>query len=393
MATRGRKRRQERREKRRENRRLRKEGPDTAFYGGSEEAQQDYQRESRQDVARSEVREAESYRDTLREQRRTRDLESGAENERRGYADAAASSRSAYGSDVDAIGGQANRANYMRSHALSGAQGVRNQAFAQNRLTDTAENALARRTAELAGVPTIGHAVETNIGANNANAQARLAQSMGLANRQARGVAGSLGEGGALAMQQAIASAGANAGDLLAQNNTQQSQLAADMRLEAAIRQNELDVGAADLGLKTRMGAAEQERINQLDVAGANADDILGIGRDNATTALDAALKQADARAILMKQDADMMAAAGDRHTSLLSASNKLALGGQELAQQGLRDARQNNQFIEGTAAGIDQAENLRRYQEAQNKNGFQKFVSTVFDPADFRSSGHKGIV
>jgi hypothetical protein len=389
MATRGRKRRQERRE----NRRLRKEGPDTAFYGGSKETQKDYQRESRQDVARSEQRDTEAYRDTILEQKRTRGLEGEAENERRGYADTAASSRNAYSGDVDAIGDQANRANWMRNYALGGATGARNQAYEQNQLTGTAENALARRAQELQGVPSIGGAVNTAIGANNAAAQARLGQSMGLANRQARGMAGSLGEGGALALQQAMASSGANAADLMAQNNTMQSQLAADLRLQGALRQNQLDVDSANLGLNTRMGAAEQERANQMAVAAANAGDILGVGNANAGNVYDAALQTAGARAGLMQQDASNQQVAGNRQLNLLGASNNLAVNGQQAAQQGLRDARQNNQFIEGTAAGIDQAENQRRYQEAQNKNGFQKFVSTTFDPMDLRGSGHKGIV
>jgi hypothetical protein len=383
--------RNKKRDKRKENKRLRKEGPDTAFYGGSEEAQKDYQREARQDVARSEQRDTEAYRNTLREQNRVRDLEGAAENERQGYASTAASSRNAYSGDVDAIGDQANRANWMRNSALGGATGIRNQAYEQNQLTGTAENALARRAQELQGVPSIGGAVNTAIGANNAAAQARLGQSMGLANRQARGMAGSLGEGGALALQQAMASSGANAADLMAQNNTMQSQLAADLRLQGALRQNELDVNSANLGLDTRMGAAEAERANQMAVAAANAGDTLGIGNANAGNVYDAALQTAQARAGLMQQDAANQQVAGNRQLNLLGASNNLSLAGQDAAQQGLRDARQNNQFIEGTAAGISQMDNQRAYEAAVKKK--DRIISTIFDPADFRGSGTRGTV
>lgn len=391
MATKGRKRRQERRATRKENRSLRKNGAKTAFYGGSEEAQKQYQSESKVAVDRNEGRDREANNDSRQELYRARDLEGAAEDERQGYASTAQSSRDAYSGDVSRIGWGAYGAENQRNEALGSAVGTRNQAFAQNQLTGTAENALARRSAELAGSPTIGQAVETSIGANNANAQARLGQSIGLANRQSRGLAGSMGEGGALALQQAMASAGANQADLLAQNNTQQGQLAADLRLQAALRQNQLDVDSANLGLGTRMTAAEQERANQLAIAGANAGDQLNIGNLNAAGTYDAALQTAAARGALMQQDAANQQNAGSRQLNLLGTRANIGLQRQDAAQQGLRDANQSNQFIEGTAAGINQMENQRAYNAAVEKKN--RIISTIFDPADFRSSGTKGII
>jgi hypothetical protein len=391
MATKGRQRRQERRARRRESRQLRKSGPKAALYGGTQERLDKYREDAELDIGRAERREQESYSSTRNELGRTRTLEKEAEDDRRGYEQTARGSRDAYSGDVDAIGDQANRANYMRTHALGGATGTRNQAYAQNQLTGTAENALARRTQELQSVPSIGSAVNTAIGANNAAAQARLGQSMGLANRQARGMAGSLGEGGALALQQAMASSGANAADLMAQNNTMQSQLAADLRLQGAMRQNEIDVGSADLGLNTRMGAAEAERANQMAVAAANAGDILSVGDANAGNAYDAALQTANARANLMQQDATNRGAADTRQLALLGARNDTALNLQQLSQQGLRDANQNQQFVEGTQAGADQAVAMGKYAAAVENSPLNKLRNVLGGIRTVKSIGAEG--
>lgn len=378
MATRGRKRRQKRRAGRREQRDLRKRGPKDAQYGGSQEALDKARGSAADDTRTAERKYSLADNESRDELDRARGLEEDSERDYRGYEQASRGSRDSYASSIDSIGTSANYARGERNSALGDAQSTRNQAYSQNQLTGTADNVLARRSAELAGAPTIGQAVETNIGANAANAQARLGQSMGLANRQARGLAGSMGEGGALAMQQAMASAGANSADLLAQNNTQQGQMAADLRLQAALRQNDLDVDSANLGLTTRMGAAEQERANQMAVAGANAGDILNVGNANAGNIYDAALQQTSARAGLMQQDAANQQNIGNRQLNLLGTRMDMAGNRQALAQQDVAGARQGEQFIEGAQLGVDQANNAQAYQAALANSPLNKLRNVL---------------
>lgn len=356
MATKGRQRRKERRAERRENRNIRKRGPNKAVYGGSEERLKTLRGNSDEDLDRAQSDYRVDNQATRDELANARSQEQGAFGDYKGYESTAKGSRAGYESGISSIGDAAGRG-----------AATRNTAFESNRLAGTADNVLARRAAELAGAPTIGQATDTAIGANNAAAQARLGQSLGLANRQARGLAGSMGEGGALAMQQAMANAGAGAADALAMNNTEQSQLAADMRLQAALRQNELDVNSANLGLSTRMGAAEQDRAAQLAIAEANA-----------AGDYDSALQMQQARGGLMQNDVNNMGNASGRQLNLLGARADLATGRQGMAQNAEQIVRQGQQAIEGAQLGADSAYNAAKYAAAQENSPFSKLKKVV---------------
>jgi hypothetical protein len=385
MATKGRKRRQARRAKRKEQKRLRNNGPDTAFYGGSERQQQRYQSEARKDL-RKESRQADaSISNFGNEVSRARELERGGQEDYESAKDQAAGSRDAYINTIGGIG------------AASGqAEGIRDAAYDTNQLTGTAENALAMRQAALAGSPTIGQATDNAIDAQTAAnqqasqlASARLGQNMGRMNRSAVGAAGATGESGALAVQQALAQAGQGNAEALAEDSLNQrmadieaARTFSDMRYGAGLAQREEDVTGANIGLDTRMSAAQVERANQMAVADANA-----------AQRYNAALATTQATDSLRAGDLQNQDAMGGRQLNLLGAriNAQGTKTGFQLGQE--QSAQQNQQFIEGTAAGINQADNQRAYEAAMAKNPAQKAISTIFDPADLRGSGQKGVI
>lgn len=169
---------------------------------------------------------------------------------------------------------------------------ARANALGTNALTGSTENILAQRAAQIGASPTIGQAIETNIGANIANANQQLARSTQMLNRQAMGLAAGQGEGGALAMQQAMANAGVNAADLTAQKNMQLADISAQNRLTAALTQREQDLAEAGYASQARLGAAEKERTNQLGFAEKDATALETAAANRAKTGLDTTSSQ-----------------------------------------------------------------------------------------------------
>lgn len=312
-----------------EGERLREQGaPDQAYYGGSKAAFGRMQMQARKDIKEGKKAEAEELKQLKSERENTRQDEDQASRER----------------DLSAALAGRSRGEY--------AQGIGN-------IRSDAEGTLQKRMAELAGKPTIGDATEAALQANRQNAQEQLAQQVGLLNRQARGMAGSMGEGGALAMQQAMASAGAGGADLAAMNQNQLNQLAGDARYKAGMAQRLEDVDTADLGMKTRLGAISDEL---------------------------------NARQGLMDTDQRQQALAGQRQLQLLGARNQMAGGLYGVESSKLSDARDRQDFLYGTAFAQDQEAAAQRFEEAKRKNTGQRIISTIFDPLDFRGSGSQGV-
>lgn len=336
---------------RRENRKLRKQGPEKTYYGRTKEQESKYREEYDRDVGRERTQNDEARGEVSKELASTRQATSDAGNDYGTARSDANWSRGAYNDSIEGLSGQAQNA-----------MAIRNNVLGQNQLTGSAESILAQRQAQLAGVPTIGQATNTAIGQNYANAQAALNNAIGKQGRQARGLAGSMGEGGALAMQQAMASQGANAADLMAQNQTQQNQLASQLRFNAAMAQNQQDIDSANLGVDLRMGAAEQER-----------QAALGFADANAGMSYDASLQALGARNALMGQDAATRENMGARQLELMGAGHGLATAGAGLAQNALGMQYQNRQNLEGTAAGVSQQDNMAKYQAAVDQSPMNK--------------------
>lgn len=309
--------------------RLREQGaPDQAYYGGSARAFARMQHQARKDIREGKAAEEKELAELKSERENTRQDEEVASRERDLASAIARQSRHEYAGKIGNI----------RSDA---------------------EGTIQQRMAELAGKPTIGDATEAALQANRQNAQEQLAQQVGLLNRQARGMAGSMGEGGALAMQQAMASAGAGGADLAAMNQNQLNQLSADARFKAGLQQRLEDVDTADLGMKTRLGAISDEL---------------------------------NARQGLMDTDQRQQALAGQRQMQLLGARNQMAGGLYGIESGKLADARDRQDFLYATQFAQDQEEAARLFEESKRKNTAQRVISTFFDPLDFRGSGSQGV-
>lgn len=311
--TKGRRRRKERRAKRREQRSLRKNGPKEQFYGGSQEALDSARKSADRNVSEASDSFDSAQRTAKTEMSRLRKTSTSAESDYEASKAQTQESRSGYQSSIAGIGQNAQQAIAMRNNAL-----------AQNDLNAAANTAINQ---------------------NNAVAQQRLAQSIGLQNRAARGLAGSMGEGGALAMQQAMASAGAGAADLSAQNQVTQAQLANDMRY----------------------GAAQQQVANALSVADANAG-----------TQYDSGLQLANANAGLMQSDANLQQLADARSQNLLSMRGQMAELGVSSALSNQGQQLQNQQTINGTQLGVDQATAAQKYAAAQANSPLAKLNNVL---------------
>lgn len=360
---------------RRDARQRRRAGPETTIYGGSDGALADMRRHNKIDDANARIRENKADKalsDQLgktdesadRAYKTARDLEREGRGDRRGARDA-----------IGGIQSGADGAADTRNSALQSSMGTLNNALGRNALTGSAESVLAQRKAELAGVPTIGQATDTALAANQANANANLANQIGMQNRAARGMAGSMGEGGALAMQQAMASAGANAGDQAAQNQMQQAQLAAQMRFGAAQQQNQQDLATANLGTDLRMGAAEAERQNQMNVAGANAASQMGVGDANAAMGYDAGLQRSNAAQGLAGLTTGAANAAQGASTQLQGLGQSAANAYGDFANNVRGQVNQNTLGVENAAAGVDAANKSAAYADAMAKRGGQKMA------------------
>lgn len=304
-----------------------KEGVKQAYYGGSKAALEQYRVNAKQDVTDRKNTEQEQWKSVKEQASKTKALEAGAEYERLQDRETAAGSRGSYSSTLDNLG-------------------------------ENSEAVLQKRAAELASKPTIGQATDAALQAQAKNAQDQLAQKIGMQNRQARGLAGSMGEGGALAMQQAMASAGAGAADALAMNQTQQNQLAGDMRYKAALAQNQQDVDTSNLNAGTRLAAQQQQ------LAG---------------------------RAGLMASDIGVANASGNRHQNMLGAANNMTTGMYGAASGQLANAQNQLANIEGISLAAEREKNQKDYENAVAHNPLGTFISTVFDPWDLRGSGSKG--
>lgn len=355
MATRGRRRREDRREKRddrrterRAARKLRQEGPTQAQYGGTAGAEEEMRTELRDDDKSAREREATEYAQVTEQREGAQDKADRGELERR-------QSANRTGKSLNTLEASAARNDIGAGAAAS--RGIRDQALGQNQLTGTAESVLGQRASALAGSPTIGQATDTALAANQKNARDQLAQQIGLQNRQARGLAGSMGEGGALAMQQAMASAGAGAADLAAMNQGQQNQLAAQMRFDAASAQRGEDVDSANLGLQTRMGAAEQERAAQLGFAGQSADENYNAG-----------LQQTAALQNVAQQRAGVQQVATQNALGTGQQANAMSAGTFDASVQGKNRAQDMKYGFEDRMYGVTQGQNQAAYDAASQR-------------------------
>lgn len=334
--------------KRQAARQLRRDGPKQAYLGGTPGAQEGLRKDTKREQQEQKVRESKEYEQVTSQRVRAQEDQRKANNAR----DSAAkrTSEALTGLTQSVQGGKI-------AEGAAGARGTRDAALGKDQLTGTAENVLGQRANALAASPTIGQATEAALAANRANAQQQLGQQVGLMNRHARGLAGSMGEGGALAMQQAMASAGAGAADLAALQQTEQGKLAADLRFGAAQQQRAEDVDSANMGLQTRMGAAEQERAAQLGFAGTSADE-----------QYNAALQQMAAEQDLAQQRAGIQQLETNRFLNSAQQANAMSAGTFDAAQQSKQQAFSNRLGTEGTIFGIENQQNQAAHEAAKNR-------------------------
>lgn len=323
-----RKRRDKRRSDRRADRKLRKKGPEAQFYGGSEEATEEARKRSQESVEKSEKGFDSATGRMEGSSDRSAQLEGDAEKDYKNARYAASQSRDSQKSAIKDINTSAQQANTLRSQAL-----------AANNLNTIAD---------------------ANIRQNQALAGQQLTNQTGILRRGALGMAAGAGEGGALGIQQALASSGAGAADLAAQTALQQNQLAND----------------------TRFNAANQQASNALAVGNANAGQLYDASGQVA--AQTAALRGAD----MASQDA-----ATGRQLNFLGQTNQANSNIGALALENQGQQLRNQQVINTAQLGADTLAAQNAYDAAKARNPFQKMMSTVFDPMDFRGSGQKGIV
>ncbi len=267
------------------------------------------------------------------------------------------------------------------SAGANDAIGARDRALATNALTGSAESILAQRAAQIGASPTIGAATETNILANEANAGARTANATQMLNRQAMGLAAGQGEGGALAMQQAVASAGAASGDMAAQSNLALGDQAAQSRYAAAMAQRDQDLAEAGYASDTRMGAAEAERQAQLAIAGQNATSLEGAAGLRATAGLNVGSAQAE----LGYQSALAQQAAKSQAAQIAAARTA------QSGQANLQLSAQNANLASGnatTATGAESSDKdyqsgllTAKYGAQKEREGERSLMSKVFTP------------
>jgi len=348
MATRGRRRREGRRDERQSARKLRRSGPEKTEYGGYAGAEKEMRTELKGESRDAKLREKDEYEQVTKQREDAQGKATTGERERK-------SAQGATGGTLNKLEWAVDRNDIGAGAAAS--RGMRDNALGQNQLTGTAESVLGQRAGALAGSPTIGQATETALGANQKNARDLLAQQIGLQNRQARGLAGSMGEGGALAMQQAMASAGAGAADLAAMNQGQQNQLAAQMRFDAAAAQRGEDVDSANLGLQTRMGAAEQERAAQLGFAGQSADENYNAG-----------LQQMAAQQQLAGQRINAQQLATQNALGTGQQANAMSAGTFDAAGQNKQNAQEMKYGFEDRMYGVKQGQNQADFEAANNR-------------------------
>jgi enhancer of polycomb-like protein len=338
---------------RRDARKLRKKGPTQAEYGGNAGAKAEMRTELRGQDRDAKLREKDEYKQVTEQRTDSQGKAKQGERERR-------TSSGLAGQSLNTLEGSAARNDI--GVGAAGARDLRNTALAQDQLTGTAERVLGQRANALAGSPTIGQATDTALAANRLNARDQLAQQIGLQNRQARGLAGSMGEGGALAMQQAMASAGAGAADLAAMNQTEQNQLAAKMRFDAAAQQRGEDVDTANLGLQARMGAAEQERAAQLGFAGQSAQENYNAGLAQ-TAALQNVAAQRNNAAQLATQNA----------LSTGQQANAMSAGTYGAAAQNKQQAQEMKYGFDDRLYNVEQGQNQAAYESAMNRSAAAK--------------------
>lgn len=241
----------------------------------------------------------------------------------------------AYRNGIQDIKRDAGTSQTMIRDANQSSMDMRNSALATGSLVQSTDSVLANREATLAAAPTIGAATETAIAANQANAQAQTQYAQGRLNQNAMGLAAGQGESGALALQQAIASAGAGGADIAAQSNMQQAQQNAGMRFDAAAQQRAEVVGGADAAVAARLAAAGAERTNQMAVADKNATQSYGAGTANAELNYNSGLATQDARNTAVGQAQAQQGLSSARNLTLSGQQANIATGGAQIANAG----------------------------------------------------------
>jgi len=362
------KRREERRADRKEARKLRRDGPSKQYYGGTEEDLANTRKEAGEAVDESQARYKESADRLNTVADRADQQEREAAGDYRGQRQLTNQSRYAYGQAIDNIGTAASGAITQRDADLGKGP----------TLSQSADSILSQRAAELAGKPTIGQATDTALTAMDTNATNRLRNTIGMNNRQALGLAAGAGESGALATQQAIASAAAGGADALAQNNLNQNDLQAQLRFNAAQTQNQQDIDTANQGVDLRAGAAEAERAALFDRA-----------KSDAAMTYDAANQQATQRGQQQLQDQASRDAATERQLKLLGQRADVSQAGATLGLENQGQRLVERQNVNIAQLGQDTKSAQDAYEAAKNKgfmatlNKLKNFNSTVSDTVE----------
>lgn len=377
----------------REQRRARKAAKRNAasYIGGSATEQARLQGEAKDRTSESRGRSEGTYEATKKQLASVNDQQASARRDYgidRGVATSRATDaydsigqiKSTAGSATMGLAGAGQKAANEYTQGAAAANATRSNALATGSLAGTAESVLAQRQAALAAAPSIQQANETNIAANAVNAGANQERAAQMITRQGMGLAAGQGEGGALAMQQALASAGSAIGDNAGQSNLALNESNAAARYAAAMAQNAQTVDSANLGLSTRMDAAAAERANQMGVAQANAGSLESAAGNRATAGLGVANQIGQMSVDAAKAD-QAARAAGASQAQAQSAQS----GAQSLQLAGLGANLASGNATTATAAeGADkdyQSQLLTAQYKAGQDNKTRSTMAKVFMP------------
>lgn len=330
------------------------------YYGGSKDAVGEL-REGAQDAIDDSRSDYASAADDLREVGKTASRrESDAATDYRKASDSYSGTRSATENSIADISAAAQRSIAARNQAIASSP----------TMAQSANSLLQARTAQLASVPTIGAATDAAITGMGQAADARLTATTAANNRAAMGLAAGQGEGGALGMQQAIASGAQGGADALAANNIQQNDLGAQMRFSAAQTQNQQDFDSANLGLDVGMNAA-----------GADRDALLARAQSDQAMTYDAANQVAGQNQALLGAAGARLGQADSRQQNFLAgrlgAASDMTGAAAGMVGQNLN----NQQAINGTQLTADQANDKARL-ESTLANSLGGRLKSVFGGA-----------
>lgn len=263
------------------------------YLGGAPEDEKKLYEEAAQQRDISIAREDSSYRGMKDQTKTTQGMASAAETEYRGSKNDSSKALKESRDAAYGIGEATSGAKSALTHSTAMARSERQKALATNSMKTQAESAIL---------------------ANQQAAQQQLAANNAMMNRQSRGLAGSMGEGGALAMQQAMMANSQSAGDALTANQLQQNQMANDMRYQAA--------------------AADREA--QLAFAQQNAADMTNMGQNVAQTGMAGAQAQQQALANQSGLMQNQQQLASQRQLGLTGQANQMATGLESASGQNL---------------------------------------------------------